>query len=156
MGHFLLFYTLTAQKIKIKKRKKNLEISSCYTCAPKIMIRWCTVPEIWWQRDWQTDRWSDRQTDRQTDERMDRWTNGWKRAQMDRWKDRWMDRWTNKWEQWHIEVSANLKINCLNLKIFENCNFPPEKSHPHLSQQPPSKNLRFGQAPPTLGVHTIP
>ena len=34
--------------IKIsKKMLKVLEISSFYTCALKIMIRWCTNPEIW-------------------------------------------------------------------------------------------------------------
>ena len=29
------------------KLKKSLKISSFYICVPKIMIRWCTVPEIW-------------------------------------------------------------------------------------------------------------
>ena len=58
--HFGLFFTLlpplTAQKIKIsKKLKKTLEISSFYTCVPKIMIRWCTVPEIWCATGGQTD-----------------------------------------------------------------------------------------------------
>ena len=48
--HFGLFFALltplTAQKIKISKKMKNLmEISSFYTCVPKIMIR-CMVPEI--------------------------------------------------------------------------------------------------------------
>ena len=39
---------LKAQKIKISQKwKKTLQISSFYTCAPKTMIRWCTVPEIW-------------------------------------------------------------------------------------------------------------
>ena len=39
---------LTAWKIKISKKWKTYpEISSFYTCAPKIMIRWCTVPEKW-------------------------------------------------------------------------------------------------------------
>ena len=39
---------LTAWKIKISKKWKTYpEISSFYTCAPKIMIRWRTVPEIW-------------------------------------------------------------------------------------------------------------
>ena len=28
----------------------DLEISF-YTCVPKIMISWCTVPEIWWATD---------------------------------------------------------------------------------------------------------
>ena len=45
---FCPFTPLTAQKIKIlKKWKKHLEISSFYICVPKIMIRWCTVLEIW-------------------------------------------------------------------------------------------------------------
>ena len=49
---FCPFTPLTAQKIKIlKKWKKHLEISSFYICVPKIMIRWCTVPEIWCMTD---------------------------------------------------------------------------------------------------------
>ena len=42
---------LTVQQIKILKkwRKKPLKISSFYICVPKIMIRWCTVPDIWFQ-----------------------------------------------------------------------------------------------------------
>ena len=48
MGYFCHFASLTARKIKIlKKWKKTLEISSFYICVPKIMIRWCMVPEIW-------------------------------------------------------------------------------------------------------------
>ena len=59
---FCPFTPLTAQKIKIsknekKKQQKNLEIPSCYACAPKIMIRWCTVPEIWCETDGRTDGW---------------------------------------------------------------------------------------------------
>ena len=46
-----IFYpltSLTAWKIKIlKKWKKQQEISSFYVSVPKIMIRWCSVPEIW-------------------------------------------------------------------------------------------------------------
>ena len=39
---------LSTQKIKILKKWNNvLEISWFYICAPKIMIRWCMVPEIW-------------------------------------------------------------------------------------------------------------
>ena len=30
-----------------------------YTCVPKIMIRWCTVPEIWCATDRQNDGKSD-------------------------------------------------------------------------------------------------
>ena len=39
---------LSTQKIKIlKKFKKRLEISSFYIYVPKIVIGWCTVPDIW-------------------------------------------------------------------------------------------------------------
>ena len=56
-GNFCHFTPLTAQKIKIfKKWKKHLEISSFNICVPKIMIRWYTVPEIWWTSRW-TDGW---------------------------------------------------------------------------------------------------
>ena len=57
--YFELFFTLLpmTQKIKIlKKWKKYLEISSFYTWAPKIMITWCTVPEIWCTTDEQTEK----------------------------------------------------------------------------------------------------
>ena len=73
--HFGLFFTLlppmhpplTAQKIKIfKKWKKHQEISSFYTCVPKIMNRWCTFPEIWCATDRGTDRWMDRQMEKVT------------------------------------------------------------------------------------------
>ena len=47
LGYFCPFTTLAARKIKIKKKKKCLEISSFYTSAPKIMIICYTVPEIW-------------------------------------------------------------------------------------------------------------
>ena len=40
-----------------KMKKKLLEISSFYTYIPKIMIRWCTVPEKWCATDRQMDRW---------------------------------------------------------------------------------------------------
>ena len=54
---FCPFTSLTTQKIKIlKKWKKCLEISSFYTCIPKIMITWCTVPEIRCATDRRTDR----------------------------------------------------------------------------------------------------
>ena len=55
LGYFLPFChptPLTAQKIKTSKKWKTcLEISSLYTSVPKIMIRWCTVPEMWCMRD---------------------------------------------------------------------------------------------------------
>ena len=57
---FCPFTSLTAQKMKISKKwKKLLEISSLYMCVPKIMIRWCTVPEIWCVMN----EWTDGRTD---------------------------------------------------------------------------------------------
>ena len=41
-----LRYRAKPQKSKFWKWKNLLEISSFYTCAPKITIIWCTVPEI--------------------------------------------------------------------------------------------------------------
>ena len=48
---FCPFTLLTAQKMKIKKKKKGLEISSFNTSVPKIMIRCFIVPEIWHMTD---------------------------------------------------------------------------------------------------------
>ena len=57
---FCPFIPLTTPKIKIlKKWKKCLKISSFYICAPKIIIQWCMVPEIWCV----TDKWTDRKSD---------------------------------------------------------------------------------------------
>ena len=61
LGYFLSFYTpnnLKNQNFK-KKVKKRLEISSFYTCVPKMMIRWCMGPEIWYAKDGQMDGKSD-------------------------------------------------------------------------------------------------
>ena len=46
---FCPFSPLATQKIKILKKwkKKCLKILTFYTCAPKVTIIWCTVPEIW-------------------------------------------------------------------------------------------------------------
>ena len=45
---FCAFTPLTAKKIKILKSwTKGKEISSFYIRVPQIIIRWCTVPEIW-------------------------------------------------------------------------------------------------------------
>ena len=53
---FCPFTPITIQKIKISKKwKKLLETSSFYTCARKITITWCTVPEIWCVTDGRTD-----------------------------------------------------------------------------------------------------
>ena len=38
-----------------KNKEKHLEISSFYPCVPKIMIRWCTVPEVWCMMDGEMD-----------------------------------------------------------------------------------------------------
>ena len=47
LGYFFPFYP-PDQNIKIFiKWKKCLELSSFCTGVPKIMIIWCTVPEIW-------------------------------------------------------------------------------------------------------------
>ena len=53
-GHFFSFKLPSKPKKKIKilkKCKKLLEISSLCTCSPKIMIIWCTVPQIWSETD---------------------------------------------------------------------------------------------------------
>ena len=48
---FCPFTPLTAQKLNIlKKWKKHLEIYQ-FTYVHKIMMRWCTVPEIWCMKD---------------------------------------------------------------------------------------------------------
>ena len=57
--HFGLFFALSppwlARKMKISKKfLKSLEISF-YTCVPKIMIRWCTVPKKWCATDGRMD-----------------------------------------------------------------------------------------------------
>ena len=45
---FCTFTLLTTWKIKIlKKWEKHLQLSSFYTCLPKIRIIWCMLPEIW-------------------------------------------------------------------------------------------------------------
>ena len=85
-------------KIKIfNKWKKRLEISIFYICVLKIMMRWCTVPEIWCVTDGQTDRWTDQPTVRLTDGGMDGQTDGQ----------------TDGRKKWHKEVSAPpKKCNC--------------------------------------------
>ena len=65
---FCPFTPVTAQKIKILKEwKKCLEISSFYIWVLKIMIRWCTVPEIWCVMDRRTDGWMDGRTEGKSD-----------------------------------------------------------------------------------------
>ena len=69
MGYFLHFFPPNSLKNQnSKKLKKSVEISSLYTCAPKMIIRWCMAPEIRCA----------------TDGRKDRWTNG-QRSDIERW-----------------------------------------------------------------------
>ena len=51
--HFGLFFALLQpKKSKFQENgKKRLEMSSFYTCAPKLIIRWCTVPKMWHRMD---------------------------------------------------------------------------------------------------------
>ena len=52
-----IFCLSNSPKIKISQKwKQLLEISSFYTCAPKIMIWWCTIPEIWCTTDGQMEK----------------------------------------------------------------------------------------------------
>ena len=67
--HFGLFIcaltSLTARKIKnFKNWQKLLDIWSFYTCVPKIMIRWCKVPEIWCATDGRNHRRTDPQMEK--------------------------------------------------------------------------------------------
>ena len=73
LGFFLPFYPPNDPKNQnFKNMKKNrLDTSPFYTCISKIMIIWCTVPEIWCATDRQTNRRTDGQTDWQTDRRTD-------------------------------------------------------------------------------------
>ena len=59
---FLRFYPNNSKKNIFFKWRNLLQISSFYTCVPKIMIRWCKVPEIWRMTDGKTNRQMDRQT----------------------------------------------------------------------------------------------
>ena len=59
---------LKTKNIKIlKKWTKHRQMSSFYTCVPKIMVTWYTVPEIWCvideRTDWRTNGWTDRKSD---------------------------------------------------------------------------------------------
>ena len=48
LSNFFAFLPLTTWKIKmLKKWKKYLEMSSFYTCVPRIRIIWCMLPKIW-------------------------------------------------------------------------------------------------------------
>ena len=57
VGLFLPFYpTNDPKKSKfLKNEKKRQEILSFYICIPKIMITWCTVPEVWCATNGRTD-----------------------------------------------------------------------------------------------------
>ena len=61
LGYILPFYPPRSSKSQNLKKKWQtcVEISSFYTCVPKTMIRWYTVPEIRRATDGQTDKRSD-------------------------------------------------------------------------------------------------
>ena len=67
---YLSFWTIFApnspKNQNFKKMNKNLESSSFYTYVPKIMIRWCMVPEIWYAKDGWTDGQIDAWTEKVT------------------------------------------------------------------------------------------
>ena len=69
VGLFFAFLPLyqTKKAKSFTKWKMNLEILSYYTCLPKIMITWRTVPEIWCAMDRRTDGRIDGRRDRATD-----------------------------------------------------------------------------------------
>ena len=48
--------------MECNRQNIHLEIWSFYICVPRIMIRWCTVPDIWYVRD----RWMDRRMQKVT------------------------------------------------------------------------------------------
>ena len=57
---FALFPPNSPKNQNFKKMgKKKPGVSSFYICVPKIMIRWCTVSEIWCAKDGRTDEKSD-------------------------------------------------------------------------------------------------
>ena len=68
MDYFLPFYPHPSplpnslENQNFQKMKKGLEISSFYTCVPKMMIRWCIVPEIWYATHGRMDRWTEKVT----------------------------------------------------------------------------------------------
>ena len=54
--HFCPFYPSSPKNQNFKKWKNCPEILSLYIYVSKIMIRWCTFPEIWCMTDRQMDR----------------------------------------------------------------------------------------------------
>ena len=61
LGYFLPFYSLTTQKIKIKKKTHGDIILHMYTKNNDHMIY--SVLEIWCMTEWWADRWTDRKSD---------------------------------------------------------------------------------------------
>ena len=56
LDHFLPLYpTINLKNQNFEKRKKECLEISFSTCVPKVMITWCTVPEIWCRMN----RWTD-------------------------------------------------------------------------------------------------
>ena len=104
------FTPLTAQKIKISKKKpwRYQHFTHVYL---KIMTRWCTVPEIWYatdgRMDRQTDTWTNRLTDRQTDGQ----TDGWMYRQTDG-KILWFKNLQSQYEKLLLIWNHGMKLVC--------------------------------------------
>ena len=128
--HFGPFFAPNGPKNQnFEKMKKTLEISSFYICAPKIMIKWCMVPEIWCMTDvivishfglknqnfekikkkpgdiiisHMCNKNHDQMMYGSWDILCNRQTDG----RMDGQMDGWTDRWTDGRKMWHTEVGA--------------------------------------------------
>ena len=143
---FCPFTPLTAWKIKINKKneKKHLKISSFYKSIPKIMIIFCTVPEIWWVTNVivifhfglifalyppplpphphpnspkTQKRWKKTPEDIII---LHKYTKNYDQMMYSSWDivhDGQTDRWTDRQKKWHIEVGAPPK-NLTFLSIF--------------------------------------
>ena len=124
---FCPFTPVTTWKMKIsKKRKRYLEISSFYTCAPKIMIICYNVPEIWCVTDvivifqfglffvllplQQPKNWKFHKNEKKP-WRYHHFTHVYQKLWLDdvrflRNGARWTDGRTDRRKKWHIEVGA--------------------------------------------------
>ena len=132
MGYFLPFYPFNSEKkIRIlKKWKKSLEISSFYISVSKLMIKWCTVSEIWCVADVMISHFglffallSPNSPKNQNFEKLKRsleisfyisvpkimirqCTVLEICCATDGWMGRWTEGWTDRWKKWHIEVGG--------------------------------------------------
>ena len=101
LGCFLPYCTPNSPKKSKFKKKINKKAPGdiiIYTCIPKLLITWCTFPEVRCATDRPTGRRTDGQMDGQTADRwtgrqMNGWTDGW---QTDERMDGQTDGWTNR------------------------------------------------------------